>query len=518
MWSSRLGTDGYELEYLLSAGNLIRNGSMALPPGPDDLPGVADRIPGMFQLPRHNLLQVLLTVPFYLAGMPFNRLFTPLESGLMALPMGSLLAVSLLNPLLTLAAAVLILEIGIALGYPAPASRRAAIVYGFATMAWPYAAIGMEPLQTAAMLLAFLLYVRMLQNGSTGNGVLLALAITALMHTKISAPVLALPVAIAGIVHLLKNRRIRALCLYSAILSLSAVLWFVLYEIRRNEFYGDHFFNNFVIRLVPRNILGMLISPGKSLFVYNPILLWCLPGIIAFFKRQRSLAMVMTITGVLCLVLTACWDWSLIEECWGPRYLMPFVPMLMIMGLDRLDPEPVRRRRLVFVLLLGLSVIVQIPGVLYPNVCLLGAVHNEDVPIVDLTTWAPDLSPVWVGWRMIGQKFDESFGYPPEPLRWHHYRGIVGHGTRPTVAEFDTRDVNRPYTAPFLLARYLQRPIDGTGADSQDPGWIFPLWLAVMLVSGSMLIVLALSPGLCVSAWGRETREEIVERRGRARS
>ncbi len=492
MWSSRLGTDGYELEYLLSAGNLIRNGSMTLPPEPTGVPGVAERAPGTLHLPRHNLLQVLLTVPFYLAGMPFNHLFTPLESGLLALPMGSLLAVSLLNPLLTLAAVILIFRIGCELGYPEPGSRQAATIYGVATMAWPYAAIGMEPLQVAAMLTAFLFYIRLQHHETLRETILLALSITALMHTKISAPLLALPVAAAGSLLLLRRRRICTMLTYFAILGASALVWYLLYEFRRRGVYGPGFFENFKPGLVPRNIIGFVISPGKSLFVYSPILLWCLPGISGFFVRHRSFAVVMTATSAACLLLTACWDWSLIEDCWGPRYLMPIVPVLIIMGFKCFRPEPIRcsrRSHFTYTALLVVSVLVQIPGVLYPNVCILRSAQNEDVSIIDLTTWVPDLSPIWVGWRMVGQKINESLGFPPEPMLWHHYRGLVGLKTKPAVAEFDTREFNRPYTAPFLLVRNLQMMHQGTGSVAADPDWLLAIWMAVTLGCGFMVIV-----------------------------
>lgn len=502
MWSSRLGTDGYELEYLLSAGNLIRHGSIALPSDPSNVPGVSERPPGILHLPRHNFLQVFLTVPFYLAGMPFNRLFTPLESGLFALPMGSLLAISLLNPLLTVVAVMIIFLIGRELGYSDKVCRRAALVYGFATMAWPYAAIGMEPLQVVTMLVSFLFFIRLKRLGTLRESMVLALAITGLMHTKISAPLLALPVAVAGVIILIRKKRFRAFFAYTAMLGISTLIWVMLYELRKRGFYSEGFFRNFNIGLMPRNVAGMLISPGKSLFVYSPILLWCLPGVSGFFSRYRSLAIVMTITAAACMVLTACWDWSLVEECWGPRYLMPLVPMLIVMGFDRFQPVAGLRKWLVYVPLLILSMLVQIPGALYPNACLLLTVHNEDVPIVDLATWAPDLSPVWVGWRLIGQKTDETFGRPVRLVSWNHYRGIVGHGTRPTVTEFNTRQWNRPYAAPFLAARYMQRPLDGINLEYPDPRWIFMIWMAVTLAAGGLCLWLG-STSRCQNAGNR---------------
>ncbi|HPQ41433.1 MAG TPA: hypothetical protein PLV45_13750, partial [bacterium] len=459
---------------------------------PAQLTGVPPRPPGQISLPRHNLLQVLLTVPLFVLGMPLNARIPDVASAFHGLPVGSVLAVSLLNPLLTLIAVWLIVRIGHRLDFSDRASQMAGILYGCATMAWPYAGIGMEPLQTTMILLSFLMILRLRDAPTLPRTLWASLSVAGLMHTKISTPLLALPVAVAGL-HALctgplsRRHRFQRVGLYCLSLGAASALWFGLYAFRKSTQYTPGFFDNVQPHLILRNITGFIISPGKSIFAYSPVLLWSLAGVPAFFRRYRGPAAVLSMTALLTLLLIAPWDWSLIEECWGPRYLMPLVPILMILGMPAMERAYRRPARIGLMLLVVISVLVQIPGVLYPNANILMYSQNREVPVVDLTTWAPDLSPIVVGWHLTINKIRESIGEKMVPLSWIHYRGIVGHGTKPTVTEFEDHGKNRPFTAPFLLSRYFQKRADASGspdrppAPRHDPPWIFTVWLGVTL-------------------------------------
>jgi len=483
MLSSRMGMDGYELEYLLSAENLIYNGSLSMSPLPSNLPGIHERIPGQLILPRHNLLQVFITVPFYVVGIPFNSLHERTDSGILALPPGSIAAVSFLNSLFTLFAIGLLIRICRQLGSSDQAAILCGLTYGIATMAWPYAAIGMEPLQTACFLLSLSAFIHFSRQNSLLSTLALAMSITALMHTKISAPLLAIPLAIAGLVILCKtkSKRSRKLLLFVGILGCASIIWFILYYIRSQSFYSYNFFQNLNLNLLPRNIVGLLISPGKSLLLYSPILLWCLPGIPDFIRNNRSLSILVGTIAILILLVTACWDWSLIEECWGPRYLMPVIPMIIFAGSRQFELQVLRKRKYLFISLVIISILVQIPGVLYPNVCLMQYVYSNSVPIIDLSTWIPDLSPIRIGWHMIANKFRETFDKSMQPFKWHHYRGVVGWGSHSEIAQFSDHHWNRPYTAPFLIARYIQVTPEGIGLEYPDPDWMFIVWISVTI-------------------------------------
>ncbi len=73
---------------------------------------------------------------------------------------------------------------------------------------------------------------------------------------------------------------------------------------------------------------AMFLSPGRSLFVYSPILLLAIPGAWLFYKREKTLT-------ILCLILVL--SYALIVAGWGPlgwglswgmRLMTPILPVL----------------------------------------------------------------------------------------------------------------------------------------------------------------------------------------------
>ena len=109
---------------------------------------------------------------------------------------------------------------------------------------------------------------------------------------------------------------------------------------------------------------GQLLSPGRSLFLFSPPLVFGLFGIRRLVKRRPAVALAIALT-VFPLILVYArylfWsgDWG-----WGPRYLVFALPALIIPVAELIDPAapraPARRRwrrfGLVAALLAGLAV------------------------------------------------------------------------------------------------------------------------------------------------------------------
>ncbi len=97
-------------------------------------------------------------------------------------------------------------------------------------------------------------------------------------------------------------------------------------------------------------LYGFLLSPGKSLFLYNPVLLLWPLGAVWFHRKHRSeSALTLGALGVSLMFFSPLYwwhgDWS-----WGPRYLLPVIP-LMVLGLapvldSALSPLPHRWGRI----------------------------------------------------------------------------------------------------------------------------------------------------------------------------
>jgi hypothetical protein len=82
----------------------------------------------------------------------------------------------------------------------------------------------------------------------------------------------------------------------------------------------------------------LIFSPGRSIFVYSPILLLALPGAWLFFKKEKALALCCILFIIGHALIVACWGplgWGL---SWGSRLMtltLPVFGILLAAALDR---------------------------------------------------------------------------------------------------------------------------------------------------------------------------------------
>lgn len=136
---------------------------------------------------------------------------------------------------------------------------------------------------------------------------------------------------------------------------------------------------------------ALLVSPGKGLFVFAPALLVALAGWPRFWRRHRDVAVLVAGLSLTNLLLYGGWfmwwgGWS-----WGPRFLLPLVPFLLL-PLAEVLTHPGR-------LLLGATVLSVAAGVV---INLLGAVVDFNEYLAALLQhgiddraiiWSPALWP-----------------------------------------------------------------------------------------------------------------------------
>jgi len=92
-----------------------------------------------------------------------------------------------------------------------------------------------------------------------------------------------------------------------------------------------------------RGLFSLLLSPGKSLFVYSPLLLLALPGTLLLLRRRGCEAILLLALAAGNVALFACWyDWG-VGVSWGPRFLVPLVPLLLVVQMPWLEEHVVAR-------------------------------------------------------------------------------------------------------------------------------------------------------------------------------
>ena len=166
---------------------------------------------------------------------------------------------------------------------------------------------------------------------------------------------------------------------------------------------------------------GLLLSSGRSLFLFSPPLLlgvWCLTRPQERWRPERAFLVAAAVSLVLFYASFRCWpgDWG----DWGPRYLYPLVPLLLLplALVERALVRPLTFRRAA--LALGVvGVLAQMPGVFlrpgaYQWPLRVAQRHGAPLDPVDSYFW-PQFSPVFMGYRLLFAKIESAVsGLPPE--------------------------------------------------------------------------------------------------------
>ncbi|MCJ7544646.1 MAG: hypothetical protein MUP47_08825, partial [Phycisphaerae bacterium] len=107
---------------------------------------------------------------------------------------------------------------------------------------------------------------------------------------------------------------------------------------------------------------GLLLSPGKSVFLYNPVLLLAILGLAAFWKAHRGLAMMVIAAFAATVLFHSKFTFWSGDLAWGPRYLAS------VMGLCVLPIVPLVQRarwRWLVAPAVGVSVVIQLASVVH---------------------------------------------------------------------------------------------------------------------------------------------------------
>jgi len=107
-----------------------------------------------------------------------------------------------------------------------------------------------------------------------------------------------------------------------------------------------------------RGFFGLLLSPGKSVFVFAPPIILALLGLRALWRRDRGLAAVAAMLPLVYLVFFAKYTQWEGGYCVGPRYLVPGI-VLLCTGLGPLLAENRKQVKIAAGALLAIGMVVQ---------------------------------------------------------------------------------------------------------------------------------------------------------------
>ena len=313
-----------------------------------------------------------MVVPFYSLGRTAGTALAILEqSHDLILYLSALLSNSFLAALLACLFHYLLCRFDV----PLRVSFAASLGLVFATPIWPYTGTLFSEIWTALLLLAGLAFLdQAVSRGKTGYpavigcGICLGLALMSRPNHVVAVGVFAIALLLAP---LSRTRRVRQVLLLGAITTtfLGATL-FLNYLHFQDIFqfgYADQVEGGKILTAfntpLHLGLWGLFLSPGKSLFLFVPMVLLGLAGLPLLWHQSRPLAAVCggcMIAYSLFLARHTQWEAG---YSWGPRYLLPVVPLLLV-GMAPLlgSLQPSWARKALAVLCI-LGVLINLPAV-----------------------------------------------------------------------------------------------------------------------------------------------------------
>jgi hypothetical protein len=272
-----------------------------------------------------------LAVPWYL-----------LLRGISALnvQLGLLQGTLLWNGVVTALTAILLWLTAVRLGYRDRTGLILALLFGLTTIAWPYAKqfFG-EPVSAFALMLCFTGILHWKMSGRWGwmaaAGVGAAIAVsTVTAHAVI--------LAIFGIYALLVMWQRRgdgwpALAAAAGALLIPLLIgggFLLLYNGVRfgNPFDTGYHFDSGEGFTTPiwQGAWGLLFSPYRSVFLHTPLFVASLAAFVPFARRHRLEASIIAAASIALVALYSMWWMWWGGYAWGPRFLVPLTPLLVL--------------------------------------------------------------------------------------------------------------------------------------------------------------------------------------------
>ncbi|MFC2171581.1 discoidin domain-containing protein [Acidobacteriota bacterium] len=369
---------------------------------------------------RYPILQSVLAIPWYLAG----YLTGTIAGG--GDPKGTAeFFAGLFVPFVAAAIAWVFAQFITELGYSPRLAAASAVILGSTTLLWPYSKrFFSEPL-TAFLLLAGIYELHRFTSIKKTRQLTGGLAFFVLAGWNNYPSGIFL--LFAGLILIIDSRRkefeLRRVIIGTAAATVVlAAGWLILNQVRFGstlltgyegcadpqqevEWYTDQGFGNPLYI----GVYGLLFSSGTSIFLFNPPLVLALAGMALLRKRERFLFWLVTVGGIFTLLFYAKYFTWHGGGVFGPRYLIPLIPLLSLFVPECLTA--IRNRhgavRLCAALLIAAGLLVQFLGVSFRFGYLLDFWVKRDHSNLYWKYFVPRYSPLVQTWPRIAENRDD---------------------------------------------------------------------------------------------------------------
>ncbi|MCD4653197.1 hypothetical protein K8T06_04620 [bacterium] len=457
---TRFCMDGYELEYVLSAMNVYNGNGPSMAAGFEGCPGISDTTGDKPIYPRQNLLQTYLSVPFYAVGaLLFGEEPTISDRGkYWDLPWGPVVLISLMNPLLAALTAILVALIALNLGISSPNHYCLALLFGLSTMMWHYAGLGMEVLQTAVLTATVWGAIRFRFTGKLKFLIITLILILALPNCKKHSAIFVLPLLIYLIWSIYRHSPEKANRIVLAVSTVGLLGTLIMMGSMIMRFRADpNLFSHLLGSLLSGGfksidlIFGLTLSPGEGLLVFNPLLWFAIPAWGVFYRKHKAEALLfMGLSGILLIVLWRI-PYVLIDEEWGPRYLLVILPLMFVAGASGILKRRTRTMKTIFIVVLIISILINWVSSLYLGFKVLDAALSMGISDYFSLVFTPSLSQIWLALTCFISHLNWIFTGHHLELTHKEFSGYTGIGGQNVILRQDLDSYDYPSGGVFVI-------------------------------------------------------------------
>ena len=432
-----------------------------------------------------GIAQSLYNVPFYMAANAFVSV-TGITAGKPdSIPKA---AVSLGQAFLVAAIVWQIFALAAVVTGRIEPSLLAALTFAFGSVLWPYAKFGFnQPLAATTLLAAVMRVVGATTRRERRHLVSAGVWLSVSLLTRHEMIVAAAPIA----AWLLFERRadlkaglVRAAAFFAGVIP-GITIWLVFNWWR----FGNPFDSGHLRDPVPgfgspilSGLAGLLFSPSTSLFIYSPVALLGLVGLVVLFGRHREVAVLcLGLIGALLLVYASLGNW-IGGRSYGSRYLVVVLPYLAIGWAAWLATMPRRSAQICFAIALSIGIVVQLPGVLvdYAKVSQAASAERGGFTTAE-RQWSWEASSLALNARALTTAIPDNIAY------------VTGRREPPAVQPA-TGDGDRGFSQQFAF--------------SLDFWWLYLFYLGILPRAGIplLLMLFAATVAICLRQLRRGAR------------
>ncbi len=338
-------------------------------------------------------------------------------------------------------------SLGRELGFSRANAAFAALFLVFCSPVWSYGReMYSESTQCMAVIWTVWAYVRAARLGTRRHYLLGGMLVGLCIHSKTPLAVMGLATLVFMFMQRPDRRHTIRFLLYGAIgFAPFLAAWLGYNQIRYGSMIEMGYSSGRDLSLgfetpMASGLHGLLLSPGKSIFVYGPLLLLLPFGLNRMWRRHRSLLIYAAIPTTFMLLTMAKWWSGLGDWGWGPRLVMPIYPLLFIGVLYVMERRGWRWRAAVLSLA-ALGFVVNFLGIIidHSHYIAVAGVTHAGMQIFRLQNWVrddlvvvhfvPEFSPpIGHGWLLERYLSGEAW----TDTSWYPWRTIGIPGWRPT--------------------------------------------------------------------------------------